>query len=144
MLRAIEFGRQQPFGKRHAHGVGQTLAQRPRRGLDADLDVEFRVAGRMRAKLPEGLELVEIQGVAGQVRGAVQEHGTMPVGQHQPVAVHPVRLPRRYLQVIRVEQLCNVRHAHGHAGMAGVGALHGVHGQRAQGVCALPARGLLR
>ena len=140
MLRAVEFGCQQPFGKRHSHRVGQTLTQWPRRGLDADLDVEFRVAGRVRAKLPEGLELVDVQGVAGQVRGAVQEHGTVPVGQYQPVAVHPVRLPRRHLQVVRVQQLRNVRHAHGHAGMAGVGALHGVHGQCAQGVCALPAR----
>ena len=139
MLRTVELGRQQPLPQRHAHRVGQALSKGPGGSLDTDPDVEFRVAGRMRAKLAERFQLVEVQSVAGQVRGAVQQHGSMSVGQHQPVAIHPVRLPRRHLEIIRIKQLCDVRHPHGHAGMAGVGALYGIHGQRAKGVSALPA-----
>ena len=80
------------------------------------------------------LELVDRQVVAGQVQQRVMQHRAVAVRQHEAVAVGPVRIGRVVPQVIAPQHLGDVGHAHRHAGMAGIGLLHGVHRQRADRV----------
>ena len=46
VLGAVELSGQQGLGQRHAHCIGQTLAQRARRGFNTWRDADFRVARR--------------------------------------------------------------------------------------------------
>ena len=46
VLGAVELSGQQGLGQRHAHGIGQTLAQRTRRRFNTWRDADFRVARR--------------------------------------------------------------------------------------------------
>ena len=50
------------LGERHADGIGETLAERAGRRLDADLDLALRMARGARAELAELPELVEPSG----------------------------------------------------------------------------------
>ncbi len=56
------------FRERNADRVGEALAERPGRGLDARRVTVLRVTRRLRVQLAEVLELVERQVVAGQVQ----------------------------------------------------------------------------
>lgn len=58
----------------------------------------------------------------------------MAVRHHEPVTIPPLRIGRIVLEIVVVENLGNIGHAHGHAGMATLGALDGIHGQHAHGV----------
>ena len=58
----------------------------------------------------------------------------MPVGHDEPVPIGPLRVGGVVAQEIVPQDLGDVRHAHGHAGMAGIGGLHRVHTERANGV----------
>ena len=50
--------------------VGESLAERSGRRLDAGRQADFRMARRLRMQLPEALQLVERQVVAGEVQAA--------------------------------------------------------------------------
>ena len=58
----------------------------------------------------------------------------MAVGEHEAVAVGPARIGRVVAQVPAPERDRDLGHAHGRAGMAGVGLLHRVHRERADRV----------
>ena len=58
----------------------------------------------------------------------------MAGGQHEAVAVGPVRLRRIEFHEAGEQHGGNIGHAHGHAGMAGIGLLHRVHGEGADGI----------
>jgi hypothetical protein len=131
---AVEFGRQQLLGERHAHRVGDALAQRAGGGLDAGRVADLGVAGRLAVQLAEVLQLLHRQRVAREVQERIDEHGAVAVAEHEPVAIGPLRVHRVVLEVARPQRHGDVGHAHGGAGMPGVGGLHGVHGQRADGV----------
>ena len=51
----VELRGEQPLGERHADRVGEALAERTGRGLDAGRDADLRVAGRLRVQLAEAL-----------------------------------------------------------------------------------------
>ncbi len=55
----VELGRQAPLGDRHPDGVGEPLAERAGRGLDARRQPVLRMARRDAAPLAERLEVVE-------------------------------------------------------------------------------------
>jgi hypothetical protein len=78
----------------------------------------------------ELLQLLQRQVVAGEVQQRVDQHRPVAVGQHEAVAVEPLRIGRVVLQVAVPQGDGDVRHAHGRAGVARVGLLHRVHGQR--------------
>ena len=118
------------LGDRHANGVGEALAQRPGGRLDAGGVTAFRVSGRARAELPEGLQVVERQAVAGQIEERVDQHAGVAGRQDEPVAAGPGGIGRGVAQVAGPERVGHRGHAHGGAGVARVRLLDGVHGQR--------------
>ena len=133
-LRAVELGGEQPLGERHAHRVGDALAERAGGGLDPGRAAVFRVAGRLRVELAEALQLRQRQVVAGQVQHRVEQHRAVAVGQHEAVAVGPGRIGGVVPQVAVPQHLRDLRHAHRHPGVAGIRLLYSVHRQRADRV----------
>jgi hypothetical protein len=126
---AVELRSEAAFRDRHAHRVCQTLTQRAGRGFHARCVAVFRVAGRLRMQLPECLEVVDRQVVAGQVQQRIQQHRTVSVRQHEAVAVGPVGIGRIVAQVTPPQHFRNLRHAHRCTGVTGIGFLHGIHRQ---------------
>ena len=133
-LRAVEALRQQLLRQRHAHGIGQALAQRAGGGFDTGRVAELRVAGGLAVQLPEALELLDRQVVAAQVQQRVDQHRAVAVGQHETVAVEPLRVVRAVAQEVVPEHLGDVGHAHRHARVPGLCRLDGIHGQETDGV----------
>ena len=58
----------------------------------------------------------------------------MTGGEHEAVTVGPFGMAGIEFQEAREQHGGDIGHAHGHAGMAGIGLLHGIHGERADGV----------
>ena len=130
-----ELSGQRAFRQRHANGGGQALAQGAGRGLDALGMAVFRMAGGDRAPLAEIPDLIQRHVlVPGQVQQAVEQHGRVPVRQHEAVTVGPVGIGRIELQVVAEQHGGGIGHAHRGAGMAAVGGVHGINGQRADAV----------
>jgi hypothetical protein len=86
----------------HAYGVARALAQRPGGGFNAGGEMRLRVAGCAAVDLAETLNVVERNrwffeylalGVcgsyAGKVKRGVKEHGSVPGGKHEAVAIWP-------------------------------------------------------
>ena len=120
------------FGDRHAGGVGDALAERAGRGLDAAARVVFGMAFAVRAELAEALDLVEGDlRVAAEVEQRVEEHGAVAVRLHEAVAVEPERVLGVELQVPREQRRGDVGGAERRAGMPFADALDRVHGQEA-------------
>ncbi len=128
---AVEVGGQQLFGQRHAHRVGDALAERAGGGLDAGRVAVFGVAGGLAVQLAETLQFLDRQVVAGEVQQRVDQHRAVAVGQHEAVAVGPLGVRRIVLQVVAPQHFGDLGHAHRRTGVAGVGLLHGVHRQGA-------------
>ena len=59
----------------------------------------------------------------------VQQHRSMPAGQHKPIAPCPSRIGRVVSQVSCPQHVAKRRQGHGRAGMPAVGLLHGIHGK---------------
>ena len=146
-IRPVEMLRQPAPGDRHADAVAAALAERAGRRLDARGQVIFRMAGAFAAELAEPLDVVErdrglaetlvfgIDGLhAGEMQERVEQHRGMAVGQHEAVAIGPDRIVRIEAQKMLPERVGHRRQRHRRAGMAGIGLLHGVHRQGADGV----------
>ena len=105
VLRGVEAGLRHLGADRHADRVADPLTERAGRRLDAARRVrQLRVTGRLRAELPEALDLVERHvGVAAQVQPGVEEHRPVPGRQHEPVAVQPARIGRVVAERVPVE-----------------------------------------
>ncbi len=134
MAGLVELRGQHFFGQRHAHAVGDALAQRAGGGFHAGGVAHFGVARRFAVHLAEALEFLDRQVVAGEMQQGVNQHRAVAVGQHEAVAVGPVRIHRVVVHVIAPQHFGDVGHAHGGAGVAGVGGLHAVNGEEADGV----------
>jgi hypothetical protein len=85
-------------------------------------------------QLAEVLQLFDREIVAGQVQQRVDQHRAVAVGQHEAVAVRPLRIARVVLQVPAPQRHGDVCHAHRRTGVAGIGLLDGVHGKHADGI----------
>ena len=102
--RPVELGGQAALGDGHADRVREALAERSGRRLDAGRQAVLRVAGRARAPLPERLEVVQREVVAGQVEERVEEHRGVAGRQDEAVAIRPVRVGRRVAQEARPQR----------------------------------------
>ncbi len=122
------------LGDRHAHAHREALAERAGRGLDARRVAVLRVAGGAAPPLPELLQIVERQVVAGEVQQAVEERRAVAGGKHEAVTVGPARVRRIVLHRPGEERVADGRGPEREARVAGVGLQHGVDGQRADRV----------
>ncbi len=138
----VEFVGQHPLGQRHAHRAGDALPQRPGGDLHARRDAALGMAGRPAVQLAEVFDLRHRQVVAGQMQHGVLQHRGMAVAEHEAVAVGPVRVGGVEAQVAAPQRHRHLGHAHGRPGVAGVGLLHGIHGQYTQRGGAGIARGI--
>ena len=83
---------QEALGERHADAVGEALAERAGRDLDAGRHVhvvELRVARRDRAPLAEALQVVERDVVPGEVQHHVEQRRAVTGAEDEAVAVGP-------------------------------------------------------
>ncbi len=130
----IELRRQPRLRQRHAHGIGEALAQRPGGGLDAGALAVLRMPGGLGMQLAKGLEVVHRHRIAAQVQQAVQQHGAVPIGEHEPVPVPPAGVLGVVAQHVAPQRLRDIGQPHRRAGVAGTGFLNGIHGQGADGI----------
>ncbi len=122
------------LGDGHADGVGKALAQGARGILDARRLAVFGVARGLGMQSPKGLEIVDGEGVAGEVQQRVQEHRAVAVRHNEAVSVRPPGVRRVVAQVVVPEDLGDIGHAHGRARVPGLGPLHRVHAEEADGI----------
>ena len=141
VARAVELDGQQFLRESHAHGIGETLSERPGGGLDARRHAHFRVARGLAVQLTKPAQLLHRQVIARQMQQRVQEHRAVAVGEHEPVAVRPVRIGGIMLEEPAPEDLGNFGHAHRQTGMPAFRGFHRVDGEHAQGVGQLGALG---
>ncbi len=126
----VEAFREQPFRDRHADGVSESLAERSGRDLHARRVPALRVSRRGRAPLPEILDVVERNTVAGQKQNRVEQHRGVTVGQDEAVAVRPVRIGRVVSKPARPQRVGRGRKRHRRPRVARFRFLNRVHGKR--------------
>ena len=86
---------QEGFGERHAGGVGDALAERPGRDLDAAVGSNSGCPSQCEPEHSESPDLIEADLlVAGQVEQRVEQHRAVPVRLDEAVAVEPERIQR--------------------------------------------------
>ena len=120
------------FGKCHADGIGNALAERAGRRFDAGGVAVFRVAGGPGAELAEILDLVDRDVfVARQIEQRVEQHRAVTGRQHETVTVRPGRGLRVEGKKAGEKNRCDICCAHGQAGVTGVRLFHGIHGKEA-------------
>ncbi len=122
----------QPLGERHADRRRDPLPERPGRRLHAGRMAIFGMPRRLRAPLPECLELIERHAlIARQMKQRVEQHRAVTGRQHEAVAVRPCRIGRIEFQEAREQHGRHIGHAHRHAGMTGLCLFDGVDGEKA-------------
>ena len=82
--------------------------------------------GGAAADLAEMLQVVQGHIVAGEVEQRIGQHGAMPGRDDEAVTIEPLRVVRVKAQELGIQNIRHVGHAERHAGVAGVGGLHGV------------------
>ncbi len=130
--------REDPLGDGHPHRVAEALAQGASGGLDPGSVPPLRMTRRLRAPLPELPDVLQRKVVASEVEQGVEQHRRVTAGKHEAVAVGPVGIGRVVAQEVAPEDVCRRRQRHGGAGVAGLGGLHRIHGQSANGIDGFP------
>jgi hypothetical protein len=92
------------------------------------------MAGGSATPLAEPLELLQGQVEARDMEQGIQERTSMSGREDEAVPVGPEGIMRVELERTIPERVGHGRRAQGQAGVPGLGLLHGVHGQEAQGV----------
>ena len=91
----VEPRREHPLREREPDGVADALAQRPGGDLDARHVAVLGMAGGARAELAELHDvLLETDLVTREVQRRVQEHRSVAAGEHEAVAIGPLRVAR--------------------------------------------------
>ncbi len=141
--RLAETGVGEALGDRHADGCRQPLAERAGRRLDAGRVLILRMPRRHGAELTKVLEVLDLDpGIADEITERIEQHRAVAGRKHEAVAVGPTRIGGVEFQEGAKKHARDIGHAHRHAGMAGLGPVHGVHRQGANGVGVVPrARG---
>src|SRR5438270_7893116 len=85
-------------------------------------------------RLTQGLIVGVDRLYAREMQKRVEQHGGVAVGEDKAVAVGPDGVLRIEAQKMLPELVSHRRQRHGRTRMSGVGLLHRVHGQRADGV----------
>ncbi len=127
---------------RHADAGGGTLAEGPGGGLHARGHPVLGVPGAGAVELPEALDVVErhrgaasaVRLHAGQMQQGIEQHRSVPAGQHEPVAIGPLRIVRVEAEKVLPQRVGDRRQRHRSARMPRVRLLHRVHRQRADRV----------
>ena len=127
----VEMRGQVFFRHGEAHGVGNALAERAGGGFHADGVLIFRMARRLGAVLTEGLQVVHRQPIAEQVQKRIDQHGAVPAGEHEAVAIVPLGIGVGVHHVLAPHGIGHGGGAHRHAGMAALGLLHALGGEDA-------------
>ena len=133
MFGGVELRREIPFRHRQAHGIGDPLAERSGRGLDAGHLPVFGVAGRPGAELAKILEVVERCPVTGQKEQRIQPHRSVTGRKHEAVPVDPVGRGRVVLEYFPVQEGAEFGQAERQAGVPGGGLLDRVDGKETDG-----------
>jgi hypothetical protein len=129
----VEFGGEHAFRDRHADGVGQPLPERAGRRFDAGSVANLGVARSPRAELAELLQVVEREVVAAEMQQGVKQHRAVSVREDEAVTVGPAGIGRVMAQVAAPEYFRDFGHPHRHPWVTGVGLLHRVHREGADG-----------
>ena len=131
---AVELGGEQLLGQRHADRVGDALPQRTGGGFDARASCRIRdgpafsnAAGGSAGVPPSAGR--SRSGAAAHRAASSRGRSTARSGRGRATAGWP-----DCAQVVVPQHFGDLGHAHRHAGVAGVGLLHGVHRQRADRV----------
>ena len=90
--RTVVLERQPGFGQGHANRVRQTLSERTSRGLNARRNAKLRMARSFRMHLAKLAQFADWQVIARQMQQRVQQHRAVAIGQHEPVAIGPMRI----------------------------------------------------
>ena len=121
------------FAHGHANGGGKPRAQGAGGGFNAFCMAIFRVASRARALLAEIPDVLDGHlRVTGEVQQPVDQHGAVAGGEDEAVTIRPRGLTGIKFQVVTEKHRGDIGHAHRHAGVAGIGCLHGVNRQHPQ------------
>ena len=130
----IELRRKHFFGQRKTHGVCETLPQRAGGRFDAHRQIVLRVSGRAATELTKIAQFLDGDRVTGQMQHCVQKHRGVTVRKYEAVAIPPTRIGWVVLEELAPQHFRHIRHAHGRAGVTGVGLLDCVHGQDADDI----------
>ncbi len=138
---------QPAFGDGHADTVPHPLAERTGGDLDPGGQPVFGVSRADAVQLPKGLDVVQAdrrppQGPAlavgrlhaGQMQQGVEHHRCVTRGQHEAVAVRPIRVLWVVAQESGPQGVGHRRQAHGRARVPRLRLLNRVDGQGADGV----------
>ena len=137
--RSVETRGQHPLRDRHSHRIRDSLSQGSGGGLHTGRIAVLGVARSHRAELAEARDLVQRQRMAAEVEQRIEEHRSVPVRDHESVAIRPGRIGGIMLQVVVPQHLGDVGHSHRHPRVAGARALNSVHRKRAHRVCKFSA-----
>ena len=131
----------------HSHAVSHALAERSGCGLDARGNSVFRVPRSAAIDLAKPLNIVQGDRVITEplvfwvdppdlreIQRGVQQHRGMAIGENEAVAIGPHRICGVVTQKVLPQAIHHRRERHGSARMPGVRLLHGIHGQRSDGV----------
>ena len=116
-------------GHRHADRVGDALAERAGRGLDAGGVAVLRVARGLAAPGAQRLEVLELEAPAAEEELEVERDRAVARGEHEAVAAGPARVGGVVPHHLLEEQVRHGREAHGGARVAVADLLHRVHGE---------------
>ena len=122
---------QHPLGDGHPHGVGEALAERSGGHLDARRVARLGMARGPRSERAERHEVVELEAVAAEVEHRVLEDRGVAVGEHEAVAVGPLRVSRVMAHDPAVQHVGERSEGHGRPLVAAVGVERGIHRQAA-------------
>ena len=125
----LEPGLHHSLRERHADPVREALAERAGRGLDARHKAVLRMTGGLRAPLAEPLQFLHREVELEKMEERVEQHGRVPGGEHEPVAIRPQGVARIESHVFRPEYVRHIRGAHRSARVSRFRLLDGVGGQ---------------
>ena len=129
-----EAGAELALGDGHADGVGEPLAERPGRHLDAGGVAALGVARRAGPPLAEAPQVVQLEAEAAQEQQRVLEDRGVAVGEDEAVAVGPGRVGRVEAHDAAEQHVTERRERHGRPLVAGRGGQRRVHGDPADEV----------
>ena len=132
--RLVEARREELLGHGHADRVGDALPERTGGDLHARRVVQLGVPRRLAVPLAELLDVVQREVVAREVQQRVLQHGRVAAGQDEAVTVGPLGRDGVVLAQLGEDRPAQRRERHRGPWVPGVGGLHRVHGEAADGV----------
>ena len=121
-------------GHRHSDGAGQALAERAGGDLDALGVSVLGVGGGLGAPGAQGLQVGELQAVAGEIKLDVEGQARVPAGQDEPVAPEPLVVGGVVSHQVLEQGIGHRRQAHRRAGVSAADLLHRIGCQQPGGV----------